>query len=98
MQCLKSRRSCASSTRALRMCSPQGHERRGKGAKNAHAGDRSLVNAPPMEGKFGTTGDTVHAVSEGFRSSIENTLFATAGLYVQAASRALKPFRRRVRC
>jgi len=53
-------------------------------AKNAHAGC-SLVNAPPIEGSVDTTGDTVHAVSKDYLSAIENTRFATAGLYVQAA-------------
>jgi len=45
----------------------------------------SLVNAPPMEGNLDATGDTVHAVSKDYSSASENTLFATAGLYVQAA-------------
>jgi hypothetical protein len=46
---------------------------------------RSLVNAPPMEGNLDATGDTVHAVSKDYSSTMENTLFATAALYVQAA-------------
>jgi hypothetical protein len=45
----------------------------------------SLVNAPPMKGSVDATGDTVHAVSKDYSSTIENTRFATAGLYVQAA-------------
>jgi hypothetical protein len=45
----------------------------------------SLVNAPPLEGSLEATGDTVHAVSKDYSSTIENTLFATAGLYVQVA-------------
>jgi hypothetical protein len=52
----------------------------------------SLVNAPPMKGSVDATGDTVHAVSKDYSSTIENTRFATAGLYVQAAKlRALQP-------